>query len=203
MSVVIKKLRKEDLNKARKFAVEGMHLHWFTSSKLELYLYSKFFLYSELSKATQALGAYMNDDLVGILLADMNDQPKVSMSFWSKIYISLASFVMNLSYKNSTDDYDETNKKMLKAYQGHPKTDGELNFFAVDPNIKGKGIGTILLNELEAREKGKHIYLFTDSGSTYQFYSHRGFKEIGRKEISFDVGGEKVPLVCMLFAKTL
>ena len=62
---------KKDFNKARKFAIEGMNLNWYTSNKLELYLYSKYFWYLEISKATKALGAYIDNELVGVLLVDM------------------------------------------------------------------------------------------------------------------------------------
>ncbi|WP_426727491.1 GNAT family N-acetyltransferase [Enterobacter cloacae complex sp. 288G10] len=53
--------------------------------------------------------------------------------------------------------------------------------FTVDPETKGAGIGSLLLKELENREKGKKIYLFTDTGSTFQFYQKRGFQEAGKK----------------------
>ena len=64
---------------------------------------------------------------------------------------------------------------LLEEFKKNNKVDGEINFFAVDPTIKGKGIGSLLLKELEKQEKDKLIYLYTDSGSTYQFYLHRGF----------------------------
>lgn len=92
---------------------------------------------------------------------------------------------------------------MLAAYKEIHHPEGELNFFAVNPDIKGKGIGTKLLNEFEKQEVGKEIYLYTDSGSTYQFYEHRGFKVVGEKDIELDTYGEMVPLICVLFAKTL
>ena len=71
MDIKIKELMKKDFNKARKFAIEGMNLNWYTSNKLELYLYSKYFWYLETSKATKALGAYIDNELVGVLLVDM------------------------------------------------------------------------------------------------------------------------------------
>ena len=81
--------------------------------------------------------------------------------------------------------------------------DEEINFFAVDPNIKGKGIGILLLNELEKQEKGKLIYLFTDNGSTFQFYSHRGFNESGKTDIKQEINKKEAELTCFLFSKKL
>ncbi|MDN4081277.1 hypothetical protein QYF52_25465 [Paenibacillus polymyxa] len=37
MEITIRQLRKVDFEKARKFAVEGMHLNWYASSKVELF----------------------------------------------------------------------------------------------------------------------------------------------------------------------
>ena len=79
--------------------------------------------------------------------------------------------------------------------------DGEINFFAVNPEIKGKGIGTLLLNELEKEEKGKLIYLYSDTGSTYQFYQKRGFNLSGKNDIKLIIDKKEAPLTCFLFSK--
>jgi GNAT superfamily N-acetyltransferase len=202
MDIRIGQLRKKDFNAARKFAIEGMHLTWYTSNGFELYLYSKYFWYLEISRATRALGAYMGDVLVGVLLVYMDNESKAFHSVWQKTFVKLASWVINLGYK-AASTYDIANKELLAAYKKDNNTDGELNFFAVDPAITGKGLGTLLLNELEKQEKGKLIYLFTDSGSTYQFYSRRGFEEVGRKDISLEIDRKQVPLTCLLFSKRL
>ena len=80
--------------------------------------------------------------------------------------------------------------------------DGEINFLAADPEAAERGIGTALLHELERREKGKTIYLYTDNNCTWQFYEHRGFKRVGEKQVAldFDDMGE-VPLSCYLYSK--
>lgn len=203
MDIKIEQLRKKDFNVARKFAIEGMHLTWYTSNRLELYFYSKYFWYLELSKATKVLGAYIDDKLVGVLLANINNEPKVFQSIWYNIFLKITTFLINIGYKDASSSYHEANKELLEKYLEHNITDGELNFLAVDPTIHGKGIGTLLLRELERLEKGKQIFLYTDTGSTYQFYSHRGFEEIGRKDISLFVQKKEVPLTCFLLSKRL
>lgn len=203
MNIEIKQLNKRDFNTARKFAIEGMHLNWYTNNNFELYIYSKYFWYLEVSRATRALGAYMGDKLVGVLLVDIDNQPKVFKSIGYRLFIKFSSFIINLLYKNASNTYDNANKEILEKFKKNNETDGELNFFAVDPTIKGKGIGTLLLKELEKKEKGKQIYLYTDTGSTYQFYLHRGFIESGRKDIQIKIGNREVPLTCYLFSKIL
>lgn len=203
MDIKIRQLRKKDFNIARKFAIKGMHLHWYTSNNIELYLYSKYFWYLEISRATKALGAYIDDKLVGVLLVDMNNQAKVFNSAWYRIFVKISSSIINLAYKGAAITYDNANIEMLKEFKTNNNLDGEINFFAVDPDIKGKGIGSLLLNELEKQEKNKLIYLYTDTGSTYQFYLHRGFTESGRKEIVIEKNNKEIPLTCFLFSKSL
>jgi GNAT superfamily N-acetyltransferase len=203
MNIEIKQLNKRDFNTARKFAIEGMHLNWYTNNNFELYLYSKYFWCLEISRATRALGAYMGDKLVGVLLVDIDNQPKIFNSICYRLFVKFSSFIINLGYKKASNTYDNVNKELLENFLKSNSVNGELNFFAVDPTIKGKGIGTLLLNELEKKEKGKQIYLYTDTGSTYQFYLHRGFIESGRRDMLIKIGNREVPLTCYLFSKTL
>ena len=63
--------------------------------------------------------------------------------------------------------YMEANKDIFNEFKKNNDPDGEIRFFAVDPNLKGKGIGTLLLKHLENIEKGKKVFLYTDSSCTY------------------------------------
>jgi hypothetical protein len=94
--IIIRPLRKDDFDTARKFAIDGMHLAWYTNNRLKLYLYSKYFWCMEILRATAALGAYLDDKLAGVLPADMNDAPKVFDSLAYRAFVGFASFVINL-----------------------------------------------------------------------------------------------------------
>ena len=76
-------------------------------------------------------------------------------------------------------------------------------FFAVNPAVQAKGIGSRLLGELEQREKGKTLYLYTDDACTYSFYERRGFTRSGEKDIVLDFKSQKVPLKCFLYSKRM
>lgn len=203
MDIEIKQISKNDFNIARKFAIEGMNLNWYASNNFELYLYSKYFWYLEISKATKALGAYIDNELVGILLVDMVNQPKVFSSIWYKIIIKIVTFILNIGYKDASSTYDNANIEMLEEFKNNNKVDGEIIFFVADPTIKGKGIGSLLLNELERQEKGKLIYLYTDSSCTYQFYLKRDFNEEKRKDVTLKINKKEVSLTCFLFSRIL
>ena len=203
MDIAIKTIRKQDFDAARRFAVQGMHLHWYATGRLELYLYSQYFWNLEVTRATRALGAYMGDRLVGVLLVDMKGEPKVFPSFFRRAFVWLSDRVIKAFYSGAADVYHQANEKMLGEFKQQHQPDGELNFFAIDPTITGKGLGTLLLDELERLEAGKLIYLFTDSGSTYQFYQRRQFDEEGRQDVTMEIGGKELDLTCFLFSKTL
>ncbi|QCZ46836.1 N-acetyltransferase [Levilactobacillus brevis] len=203
MEVTIKQLEKKDFNSARKFAVEGMHLNWYTANSIELFLYSKYFWNIEIEKATNAYGAYLDGKLEGVLLADMSGEPKMFRSIGRKLFIKISDWFIGMFYGKMTGEYDDANREMLSELYQKTIPDGELNFFAVNPQIKGKGIGTQLLDKFASDEKGKFIYLYTDSGSTYQFYLHRDFKQKGQKEIKLSKANKTVDLTCYLFSKVL
>lgn len=76
-------------------------------------------------------------------------------------------------------------------------------FLAANPDLKIKGIGTKLLTEFEKREKGKEIFLFTDSGCTYQFYERRGFERLKEKISKIKILDKEIDLRCMLYRKII
>lgn len=203
MDIEIRELRRKDYGKVIDFAIKGMNFNRYVDGKLELRLYGRYFLYLELKRATQVLAAYMGDRLVGVLMADMKNEPKRYGSFWRNLYVKIVDMVMAIAYKDGVAPYDTANKSMLKEYMKRANPDGEICFLAADPTIQGKGIGTLLLSELARRKKGKLIYLYTDDNCTYQFYEHKGFERSEEKEIEIEIHGKITPLTCLLYSKIL
>lgn len=203
MTVKIKQLEKKDFNQARQYAIKGMNLDRYTRNKLELYLYSQYFWNSEINQATRAYGAYINDQLVGTMLVRMQGERAPFKSKWRTCLSNLVQFTLDKFYTSMTSKYDQANLAMLTAFAKDSSPDGEILFFAVNPEITSKGIGTRLMNELIKDEVGKLIYLYTDSGCTYQFYQHRGFNKAGERKIIMKRENKEIPLTCFLFTKQL
>ncbi len=174
MELAFKQLEKKDYKKAIQFAIKSMHFDWYTKSKLLLNLYGRYFWYLELNRATQIIALYADDELVGVLLADIKGKSKKHHSFSQKLYVKLFDFLQNVFVKDSNGGYDATNDELLADYLKKHSPDGEIVFLAANPDLKIKGIGSKLLKEFERREQGKEVFLFTDSGCTYQFYERRG-----------------------------
>ena len=203
LDIEIREMRKQDYNKAIQFAIKGMHFDWYLDNKFLLNAYGRYFWYLEMNRATQIFAAYAEDKFVGVLLAEMNDEPRKHSSFLEKIYVRFVDVIQKLFFKDGAGLYDSVNKEMLAKYKENHSPDGEIIFLAADPDAKIKGIGTMLLNELTAIEKGKTIYLYTDNACTYQFYEHRGFERVGEKNVELDLGNKKIPLTCLLYSKVL
>ena len=203
MNMEIKNIRKKDYKKAIGFAIKGMHFDWYLDSKFLLSAYGRYFWYLEMNRATQIFAAYAEDKLVGILLAEFKDEPRKHSSFWQKRYVKFVDVIQKLFFKGGAGLYDAVNKELFAKYRETHTPDGEIIFLAADPDAKIKGIGTMLLNELTAIEKGKTVYLYTDNACTYQFYEHRGFERVGEKDVELDLGNKKVPLTCLLYSKVL
>ena len=201
--ICIRELKKKDYDKARKFAIKGMNLERYTENSIEMFFYSKYFLYLELLRTTQVLAAYIEDELVGILFAEFKNEPKVFHSIWASIYVNTVKFILNVMYKGSNDLYDEVNSRMLDEFNKKHVPDGELIFFVTNPEINGRGIGSVLLEELQQRESGKLIYLYTDNGCSYQFYDKRGFIREAEEKITMNIHGKDVPINCFLYSKRL
>ena len=201
--IEIRKLRKQDYKKARQFAVQGMHLYWYVSDKISLDLYARYFLDAELSCATRAYGAYVDGKFVGILLADIKNEPKKYRSIWRTAYIRFFDWLQHHAAGDGVETYDKANQEMLRTFSENNTPDGEIIFLAADPNSKIKGIGTALLSELERDEHGKLVYLYTDNACTYQFYEHRGFFKAAEQHVVLNLEKKQVPLTCFLYAKKL
>lgn len=188
MDVEIKALERKDFSKAIDFAIKGMHFERYVDSELALRLYGRYFLYLELERATQVIAAYIGDKLVGILMADMKNEPKSFSSFWRKLYVKMVKAVMAAVVKGGPDIYDTANKTMFENFVKRATPDGEICFLAANPTICGKG---------------KLLYLYTDDNCTYQFYEHKDFERSEEKEINMELNGRTVPLTCLLYSKQL
>ena len=203
MALEIRELARADEADAIRFAIEGMHLSWFVDTPVLLAAYGRYFWYEELARATQVIAAYEGGRLAGVLLAAMAGEVPARPSHARAVYVRLVRGAINALYRGSEDAYDEANARMYAAYVQGGEPDGELCFLAADPQATTRGIGTALLAELACREPGKKIFLFTDSGCTYQFYEHRGFERAAEKRVELDLGGRVRPLTCYLYSKVL
>ena len=198
----IKSLQKKDYHKAIDFAIKGMHFDRYMDSPFLLKLYGRYFFYMEMNRAAHIFAAYDGDILCGLLMAEVYGKPVCHHAKTEQWYVSFFKKLQKL-YTGGADIYDQANRLMYQTYRRSHNPDGELIFLAADPNNGRKGTGSLLLAELERREPGKEIFLYTDSNCTYQFYEHWGFERTAQQEIAMELPGGKVTLSCFLYRKKL
>ena len=162
MEIQITNIKKKDYKKAIQFAKTGMHFDLYLDNKFLLYLYGNYFWYDELNRATQVIAAYVGEELAGVLLADIEGEKKSYRSFGKTMYIQIFNLLQKLFYKGGAGVYDTTNQVLFREYRKCHCPDGQIVFLAANPAFQQKGIGSKLLEELERREKGKQVYLYTD-----------------------------------------
>ena len=198
------KLRKKDIKKAMLFARDGMHFEWYFDEKIGLSLYTHYFWYYEISRATQVIAAYEDEKFLGVIIAEIYGEPKQKIPFAVSAYVKIFDWFSKTFFKESAGEYQLANREMLAEYSEKFSPDGEIVFLAADPECQKNGVGTMLLNELSKRENGKRVFLFTDSACTYQFYDRRGFERKAEKDIVLKMSeSKKVPLKCFLYDKIL
>lgn len=116
--------------------------------------------------------------------------------------MKIFDWIQKLFVKKDVDLYDDANKEMYREYLKSEKPDGEIIFLAADPDCEKKGVGSLLLKELEKREQGKEIFLYTDNACTYQFYEYRGFERFAERQIELHLEKE-IALSCFFYRKKI
>ena len=162
MKIEIKDIQKKDYKKAIQFAIKGMHFDWYLNNRFLLNAYGRYFWYLEINRATQIFAAYVDNEFVGVMLAEIKGEKKKQQDFFQQIYVKFVDVIQNIFFKGGAGLYEDTTKEQLEHYLKSNSPDGEIIFLAADPDCKIKGIGTALLNALEEKEKGKILYLYTD-----------------------------------------
>ncbi len=203
MALELRPFCKKDYKQALRFAVVGMHFQNYTDQPLALQLYGRYFLYTELSRATEVLAAYENGRLSGVLMASFTGAPTPYRSVWKTLYIKAFDILQRLFAKKGVSAYEAANQALYAAYRQRRQPDGEITFLAADPLCQRQGVGSFLLKALARRHPGRTVYLYTDDACTYMFYERRGFERAGETRITMQLGRKTVPLRCFLYSKTL
>ena len=195
----IAKLKKSDEKKIVRAAAKGMHFDWYFPSRPLCALYTRCFWYAELNRATQIIAAYEGEEFLGVLLFAEKGAKPCCYSRHRALLVTIFDKVSSALSPRGDAFYERANRILLSRYKTSYSPDGEIAFLVADPNTKKKGVGTFLLEELRRRMPGKEIFLYTDSGCTWEFYESRGFERAVEKRIILTFGKRKVPLDCMLY----
>lgn len=70
-----------------------MHFDMYLHSKFLLKLYGRYFWYLELANATQVISTYIEDEFVGVLLADMKGEEKKYKTLEKTLHVKVFDFL--------------------------------------------------------------------------------------------------------------
>ena len=158
--IEIKEVCRQDYKKAQKFAIQGMHLDWYMDSKVILDLYAKYFWYMELNRATKVYGAYIDDIFVGVLLAEIKNEPKRYYSVSKAFYVKIFDWLQHLVAGKGVEEYDEANKDMYKSFCQKNNPDGEIIFLPLTLIAKLKVLEQHYCLHLK-KMKAENLFIYT------------------------------------------
>ena len=77
-----------------------MHFNFYVDNKTILNFYGRYFWYLELLNATQVLALYYGEELAGVLIAEIYDEPKCHKSLFKNISSKIVLVFMMKLIKN-------------------------------------------------------------------------------------------------------
>ncbi|MDO4841446.1 MAG: GNAT family N-acetyltransferase [Phoenicibacter congonensis] len=151
---------------------------------------AELYFYHYLARQTYAKVATINDVPVGVIMARNCAQNGTNSRFVDKAEACLDAL------RNSPDG-----REAALQFETEVKIDGdlikncgfdyegELVFFAINSDFRGKGIGRKLFEDALCyfkREKISNFFLYTDTSCNYKFYEHFGMKRSAEQELALE-----------------
>lgn len=161
------------------------------------------YLSSCLANQTFTQVALVDGVPVGIIMGKNRTTHKCPFSLRLKMIKSIVKLLISKEGRKVSKIFgcvDGIDRELLSLCPTHYQ--GELAFFAISQNCRGKGIGKILFQKVVAymhSQKIHHFYLFTDTSCNYGFYEHQGMKRQQEKKHRFHVNGMPEEMTFFLY----
>lgn len=160
------------------------------------------YLYFCLAGQTFSQVALINQKPVGIIMGNVL-QHRRPLKY--KIAARWSAFCLSRKKEGKTawkafEEISRIDQSLLK--ETGKNYQGELSFFAVSSEHRGKGIGKCLFHvfcEYMEQEKIEDFYVFTDTSCNYQFYESQGMKKQGERHKNFRTGIKKVSCTFFIY----
>ena len=169
-----------------------------TASKL-----AKVFLYSCLCSQTFAQVALADGMPVGVIMGKNLNKHKCPFKYRVKQITSILSLLLSGEGRQVIKMFgciSGIDKKLLK--DSGKNYQGEITFFAVDSEFRGRGVGKVLFQNIKTYMKHEEIqnyYLFTDTSCNFGFYEHQGMNRCREHTHIFTVRSRPAKMKFFLF----
>lgn len=203
--IKIRAFQKQDIPYLEEIVRKTWKYDRFASEKTAKRL-AKVFLASCLTNQTFIRVAALGERSVGVIMAKDSKSHRCPLGYrlrqvWQIFRLMITKEGRQVSsIFRSVNDIDQILlQERKKAYQG------ELAFFAIGEECRGKGIGAKLFAEVRdyMRQKGvENYYLYTDTSCNFGFYEHMGMQRCGEKKKTFEILGQQAEMQFYLYEDT-
>lgn len=203
--IKIRAFQKQDIPYLEEIVRKTWNYDRFASEKTAKRL-AKVFLASCLTNQTFIRVAALEERSVGVIMAKDSKSHRCPLGYrlrqiWQIFRLMITKEGRQVSsIFRSVNDIDQILlQERKKAYQG------ELAFFAIGEECRGKGIGAKLFAEVREymRQQGvENYYLYTDTSCNFGFYEHMGMQRCGEKKKTFEILGQQAEMQFYLYEDT-
>lgn len=203
--IKIRAFQKQDIPYLEEIVRKTWNYDRFASEKTAKRL-AKVFLTSCLTNQTFIRVAALGERSVGVIMAKDSKSHRCPLGYrlrqiWQIFRLMITKEGRQVSsIFRSVNDIDQILlQERKKAYQG------ELAFFAIGEECRGKGIGAKLFAEVREymRQQGvENYYLYTDTSCNFGFYEHMGMQRCGEKKKIFEILGQQAEMQFYLYEDT-
>lgn len=200
--IIYREFQKQDAPWIADIIKEAWNYDKFSSPKTAKKL-SFLFLYSCLTNQSFTQVAVEDGIPIGVIMGKSSASHTCPPIYRLKQACALASLYLSKEGRKVMKTFESVNHidKELTAKSGYHYP-GEVSFFAVSSNARGKGIGKALFHRLLHYMKSEQIprfFLFTDTSCNYGFYEHQGMTRRCEQSTTFEIEGQKATMSFFLY----
>ncbi len=188
--IILREYQKTDSHMLETIIRETWRYDRFCSSKTAANM-ARLYLSTCLTNQTFTRVVIVNDTPVGIIMGKNIQKHKCPLALrvkWLKSIVPLYISNEGRRILKIFKGIDGIDRELLSACGKDYK--GEVTFFAINENYRGKGLGRKLFETLIEYMESQNIsdfYLFTDTSCNYPFYEHLGLKRRCEKRKTIDI----------------
>ena len=200
--IILRKYRKEDEASLTGIIREAWHYDELCTPKTAAKL-AKVFLYSCLANQTYTQVAEIDEKAAGVIMAKDIRSHRCPFAFRIRQVLSVISLFLSREGRQAARIFRNVSG-IDKALSERSRNDyeGEVAFFAVAPEYRGRHIGTLLFEQMLSymkKEAIRRFYLYTDTSCNYGFYESHGMKRAAEEKETFTIKGKQEEMTFFLY----